>query len=136
MSFLLPGESQTRDCSSADSHPIPCWQGCGQVGAGIFCVKYGCFTTRPIIRVDGVNAVELTKKIRSHAAAAPPATLPAAPKVLTTKCVYNVNVNLIMISFYPGGPGHKVETIDPCSQVHAVHEGRNKPFTPVSISRR
>ena len=34
-----------------------------------------------ILRVDGVNAVELTKKIRSHAATAPPAALPAAPKV-------------------------------------------------------
>lgn len=35
---------------------------------------------KAVDRVDGVNAVELTKKIRSHAAAAPPAALPAAPK--------------------------------------------------------
>ena len=40
----------------------------------------------PILRVDGVNAVELTKKIRSHAAAAPPAALPAAPKVGLMSC--------------------------------------------------
>ena len=37
------------------------------------------WSTALLPRVDGVNAVELTKKVRSHAAAAP-ATLPAAPK--------------------------------------------------------
>ena len=38
-------------------------------------------STALLPRVDGVNAIELTKKVRSHAASAP-ATLPAAPKVL------------------------------------------------------
>ena len=79
-----------------------------------------------------MNAVELTKKIRSHAAAAPPAALPAAPKVECIVYIWGhlshkvlVNVNLTNISFSSGGFGHKAETIDQCSQVHAFHEGRS-----------
>ena len=77
----------------------------------------------PILRVDGVNAVELTKKIRSHAAAAPPAALPAAPKVGSMSCKVLQILYAPIISFFPGGLGHEVEAIDKCSQVHAVYEG-------------
>ena len=81
-------------------------------------------------RVDGVNAVELTKKIRSHAASAPPPALPAAPKV--ESCLEYLALFLPQnwcecqhhnYTLSPGGLGHKVETIDQCSQVHAFYEG-------------
>jgi len=58
---------------------------------------------KAVDRVDGVNAVELTKKVRSHAAAAP-ATLPAAPKEdLNTKLKRLINAHKCML-FMKGHP--------------------------------
>jgi len=57
---------------------------------------------KAVDRVDGVNAVELTKKDSKSCS--------CCSSCCSACCSQ-------------GGLGHEVETIDQCSQVHAVHEG-------------
>lgn len=58
---------------------------------------------KAVDRVDGVNAVELTKKVRSHAQAGPP-TLPQAPKEdLNTKLKRLISAHKCML-FMKGNP--------------------------------
>ena len=78
------GEPQAWNRGSANGHPFSGRESCRQVCCWTILALHILLLGKweiLIPRVDGVNAVELTKKVRSHAAAAP-ATLPAAPKVL------------------------------------------------------
>merc|ERR1719347_1719071 len=59
---------------------------------------------KAVDRVDGVNAVELTKKVRSHAQAGPAVSTPQAPKEdLNTKLKRLINAHKCML-FMKGKP--------------------------------
>ena len=117
---VLPGESQTRNCSSADSHPIPCWQGCGQVGTE-FQVQ-NVVTLRDSQGGRGERSWTDQKDSKSCSCCSSCCSA-CSSQGWVIQNLFATKFNFAIISFCSGGLGHKVETIDQCSQVHAVHEG-------------